>query len=258
MQEGGVRGFVEGQAQRAVCVAQLNHLGAPPALPPPVEHLPPVVWTGLALRQVVGGQPPLCRGQDGAPVAHPGQERQPDVRTPVELVPGGGKRPWQVSQESGQRRGLLVQRERVKHLRLNDLAAREADQVQPVAGCGDGQVVDRDEAGVGGFAVLPEREQVVEVGRDTADVLRVRVQRPEGHLYAQRAVGGGGQCPVRLREAGAGGRRRESRREGASGAGGSDREEEVAMLKRRGAGGVNAGGQLDVRRDVALVERLVS
>jgi hypothetical protein len=48
VQEGGVGGLVESEAQRAVRVAQLDHLGASPAVPPPVENLPPLVLIGLA------------------------------------------------------------------------------------------------------------------------------------------------------------------------------------------------------------------
>ncbi|ETA03339.1 hypothetical protein CcI6DRAFT_01303 [Frankia sp. CcI6] len=163
--------------------------------------------------------------------------------------------PWQVCQEPGQRRGLFVPCERVEHLRLNHLTTRDADQVQPVAGRGDGQVVHREQAVVAGLAVFAQREHVVEVGRDAADVLRVRVQRPEGHLHPQRPGGGGGQCPVRPRQAGPGGRRGEPAGEGAGGAGGRDGEQEVAPIQCLGGGGVDAGGQLYVWRDVPVVKR---
>lgn len=108
-------------------------------------------------------------------------------RTPVEPVPRGAQPAGEVNEEPSQRRGLLVQRETVEHLRFDNPLPRDADQVQAIAGGDDGKIVKCDRFAVAG-TVLAECEQVWQVGRHPADVLGVRVGRRNGQLDRQRPV----------------------------------------------------------------------
>jgi len=160
-----------------------------------------------------------------------------------------------VREEPRQGRGLLVQGESVKDLRLDDLPAGDADQVQPLTGGGDRQIIQRN---AGLLLAGAEGEQVRQVGGDAADVLGVRVRRRERHLHRQRTMHGNGQAPVDLLQAAAGGGRGKPGGQRSAGTGRSNRQGVRAAGQRLGVGGVDAGGQLHVRRNPARVESLVA
>ncbi len=102
------------------------------------------------------------------------------MRTPVEAGPGGGEGAREVGQEPGQGRRLLLQRHGVEHLRLDHPAARNADQVQAVAGSSEREVIQRDDSGrIVRVAVLAQGDDVGQIGGDATDVLGVRVERRE-------------------------------------------------------------------------------
>jgi hypothetical protein len=159
--------------------------------------------------------------------------------------------------EPGQRRGLLLQGQGVEHLRLYDAAAREADQVQAVVGGGDRQVLHLHHA-CGGRPVFAQRQHVGQVGGDTADVLGVRVDRREGHLHRQRALGSGGHGAVDVLQSAAGGQRREPGGEGAGGTGRGNGDRVVPAVESVQGGGGDPGGDLHMRRRSLVVEAVAA
>lgn len=75
----------------------------------------------------------------------------------------------------------------MEHLRFDDLAPRDADQVQPVGHGDDAKVVNTDDVRISVGAMLAQRQRMRQVGRAAGDVLRVREQRRKGQLRTERA-----------------------------------------------------------------------
>jgi hypothetical protein len=151
-----------------------------PPLPPRAEGLlPPLVvivvrrgvgWGGDA-GEVVGGQEPAGRGQDGATVADAGRVGQgTGGGAEIQRAEHGAASVGHLGDEPRQRRGLHGGVQRVRDVRDDPLAGGAADQVELVCVGGDGEVIDADRVAI---RVFRQRDNLGHQPANADDVLVV-------------------------------------------------------------------------------------